>query len=119
MNAATPKNDLFNYLLPGLDFRGHSMFIGRMDIFDLTSNQLKRAAAIKDRIQALNNELRRILGGLARTGAAPKKRRGTRASVKSSTPPRKAKKKVFSAATRAKLSARLKAYWAAKRAGKR
>jgi hypothetical protein len=31
----------------------------------------------------------------------------------------KPKKKVFSAATRAKLSAKLKAYWAAKRAGKK
>lgn len=100
-----------------------------MDLFDLTVNQLKRATAIKERIEELNKELRSILGVSAHSGAAPKKRRAMRASRKpgvaakpaarSGKPAAKPKKKVFSAATRAKLSAKLKAYWAAKRAGKK
>jgi hypothetical protein len=97
------------------------MLTGAMNLFDLSINQLKRAATIKEQIEALNRELRNILGGSARAGAAPKKKLTARASgrtlsAKSST---KARKKAFSAATRAKLSAKLKAYWAAKRAGKK
>jgi len=38
-----------------------------------TINQLKRAAAIKERIEALNKELRAMLGTPAKSGAAPKK----------------------------------------------
>ena len=73
-----------------------------MNIFDLTINQLKRAAAIKEQIENLNKELRGIIGGSAKSGAAPKKRRLVK-------PVAKPKKKTFSAATRAKLSAKLKA----------
>ncbi len=100
-----------------------------MDLLDLTVNQLKQATAIKERIEALNSQLRSILGVSAESGAAAKKRRAISASRKrvvaaklaagSGKPATKAKKKVFSAATRAKLSAKLKAYWAAKRAGKK
>ena len=96
-----------------------------MDLIDLTVNQLKRATAIKERIEALNKELRSILGASANPGAAPKKRRAMSASGKRAVTAKpaarsaKPKKKVFSAATRAKLSAKLKAYWAAKRAGKK
>jgi len=92
-----------------------------MNIFDLTSNQLKRAAAIKDQIEALNNQLRSILGASAATTKKP----STRTFVKTSVAAKPAKfsakptKKAFSAATRAKLSAKLKAYWAAKKAGKK
>ncbi|HLN86594.1 MAG TPA: hypothetical protein VK200_09020, partial [Candidatus Limnocylindrales bacterium] len=92
-------------------------------------SQLKRATAIKERIEELNKELRGILGASANSGAAPKKKRAMSASgnrrtsakpaARSGKPAAKPKKKVFSAATRAKLSARLKAYWAAKRAGKK
>src|SRR3990170_1147560 len=111
-----------------------------MNLHDLTVNQLKRAAAIKERIEALNKELRTILGAPAKPGAAPKKKRTMSASVKrkiaaaqkarwanlrrstpatrSVKPAVKAKKKV-SPATKAKLSAKLKAYWAAKKAGKK
>ena len=107
-----------------------------MNLSDLTINQLKRAAAIKERIEALNKELRAILGTPAKSGAAPKKKRTMSASVKrkiaaaqktrwanlrrakpatrSVKPATKAKKKV-SLATKAKLSAKLKAYWAAKK----
>src|SRR3970282_1343324 len=111
-----------------------------MNLSDLTINQLKRAAAIKERIEALNKELRSILGASAKSGAAPKKKRTMSASVKrkmgaakktrwanlrrakpttrSVNPAAKAKKKV-SSATKAKLSAKLKAFWAAKKAGKK
>ena len=96
-----------------------------MNLLDLTVNQLKRATAIKVQIEALNKELRDILGAAADEVAAPKKRRGRRpagsrrSGAKPATRAGKRKRKVFSAATRAKLSARLKAYWAAKRAGKK
>jgi len=46
-----------------------------MNLSDLTINQLKRAAAIKERIEALNKELRGILGAPAISRAAPKKKR--------------------------------------------
>jgi hypothetical protein len=111
-----------------------------MNIYDLTINQLKRAAAIKERIEVLNKELRSILGAPAKSGSAPKKNRTMSASVRkkiaaaqrarwaklrgakpatrSAKPTAKVEKKIFSAATRKKLSTRLKAYWAAKRAKK-
>ena len=84
----------------------------RMNIYELTINQLKRAVAIKEQIERLNKDLAGILGGSAKSGAAPKKQRTV-------NPAAKAKKNTVSAATRAKLSAKLKAYWAAKRAGKK
>src|SRR3990170_2373106 len=112
------------------------MLTSAMNPLDLTINQLKRAAAIKERIEALNKELRTILGAPAKSGAAPKKKRTMSASVKrkiaaaqktrwanlrrakpatrSAKPAVKAKKKV-SPATKAKLSAKLKAFWAAKK----
>jgi hypothetical protein len=111
-----------------------------MNLSDLTITQLKRTAAIKERIEALNRELRGILGTPGKSGAAPKKKRTMSASVKrkiaaaqktrwanlrraksatrSVEPAVKAKKKV-SPATKAKLSAKLKAFWAAKKAGKK
>src|SRR5437870_4566884 len=100
-----------------------------MNLFDLSINQLKRATAIKEQIEDLNKELRSILGASAKSGTAPKKKRITSASgkrniaAKSATrsvkPAAKAKKKKISSATRAKLSAKLKAYWAAKKGGKK
>jgi hypothetical protein len=112
-----------------------------MDALDLTVNQLKRAAAIKEQIETLNKELRGILSAPANTRPARKKSRTMSAAVKkkiaaaqrarwaslrsanpatrSVKPAAKSKKKAFSSATRAKLSAKLKAYWKAKRAGKK
>src|SRR5574341_455656 len=112
-----------------------------MNLHDLTISQLKRAAAIKEQIEALNRELRSILGTPAKSGAVTKKKRSMSASVKrkiaaaqktrwanlrrakpttrSVKPDVKAKKKTVSRATKAKLSAKLKAYWAAKKAGKK
>jgi len=112
-----------------------------MNPIDFTVNQLKRAAAIRERIEALNKDLRGILGTSATSGAAPKKKRTMSASVKrkiaaaqktrwanlrraksatrSVKHAKKAKKKTMSRATKAKLSAKLKAYWAVKKAGKK
>ena len=112
-----------------------------MNLLNLTINQLKRAAAIKEQIEDLNKELGSILGVSAKSGAARKtkrtmsaaakkniaagqkarwaKVRGVKPATRSVKPAAKAKKKTTSPATRAKLSARLKAYWAAKRAGKK
>ena len=112
----------------------------RMNPLDLTINQLKRAAAIKEQVEALNKELGSILGASAKSGAASKKKRTMSASAKKkiaaaqrarwsnlrranpatlSVKPAAAKKKTMSRATKAKLSAKLKAFWAAKRAGKK
>jgi hypothetical protein len=112
-----------------------------MNPLDLTVNQLRRAAAIKEQIEKLNKELRAILGARANPGAAPQKKRTMSAATKrkiaasqkarlanlrraksavlSVKPAAKAQKKTVSRATKAKLSAKLKAYWAAKKAGKK
>jgi hypothetical protein len=106
-----------------------------MNLIDLTPEQLKRAASIKERIDGLNKQLRGILGAPATSQASPTRNRSMSASVKkkiaatqkarweslrrakkathSAAPA--AKKKSFSPALRAKLSAKLKAYWAAKK----
>lgn len=107
-----------------------------MDTTELTANQLRRAAAIKDRIDALSRELSQILGAPSKA-ASVKKSRSMSSSVKrkiaaaqrarwakikrAKTAARSApfKKKSMSAATKAKLSAKLKAVWAAKKAGRK
>jgi hypothetical protein len=65
-------------------------------INNLSAQQLRRAAAIKEQIQSLENELNRIFGSPTKiaTAPAPKKRRK------------------MSAAARAKISAAAKARWA-------
>jgi hypothetical protein len=109
-----------------------------MDIRDLTVNQLKRAAAIKEQIEGLTKQLRSILGTSSTSVGGSARKRTMTASAKRKIaaaqrarwlrrarstvrikPTSTAKKKTFSRATRAKLSAKLKAYWAAKRAGKK
>jgi hypothetical protein len=112
-----------------------------MNVLDLSVSQLKRAAAIKEQIEALNKELRSILGGSATSGAAPANKPTMSAAVKRKIaaaqkarwaklkgsklatlpvkPAAKPKTTNMSSATRAKLSAKLKAYWAAKKAGKK
>ena len=111
-----------------------------MNIYDLTITQLRRAAAIKEQIDHLNKELGALLGASAKPAAAARASRTMSASAKKkiaaaqkarwanlrqakpATPAKHAskatnKKKRVSQATRAKLRAKLKAYWAAKRAG--
>jgi hypothetical protein len=112
-----------------------------MNLFDLTPEQLKRAASIKEQIEDLHRQLRAILGAPATSGPAPKNNRAMSSSVKkkiaatqkarwatlrrakpstgSVKPNAKTKKKRMSPAARAKLSAKLKAYWAAKKSGKK
>jgi hypothetical protein len=117
------------------------MLSDAMNLFDLTITQLKRATAIKEQIEALNKELRSILSGSAKSGAAPTKKptmsdavkkkiaatqkarwaklQGSKPATLPVKPAAKPNKTIVSSATRAKLSAKLKAYWAAKRAGKK
>jgi hypothetical protein len=111
-----------------------------MNPLEFTVTQLKRAAAIKEKIEDLNKELYNILAASVRSGRAPKKRRALTASAKrkiaaaqkarwanyrrakiatSSVKPAVKPRKRVSAATRAKVSAKMKAYWAAKKAGKK
>jgi hypothetical protein len=71
-----------------------------MDIFNLTVNQLKRAAAIKEQIEDLNKELRAILRAPAR-----------------SRPGRK-RKRTMSAAVKKKIAAAQRARWATSRRAK-
>ena len=114
---------------------------GTMDAIDLTINQLKRAAAIKEQIDHLNKELRGILGESTKSRAILNKKRTMSAAIKkkiaaaqrarwsslrranpatlSVKPAATAKKKTMSRATKAKLSAKLKAYWRAKRASEK
>jgi hypothetical protein len=111
-----------------------------MNIYDLTTNQLKRAAAIKEQIDRLNKDLRTIFGAPATSRTVAKRNQTMSASTKrkiaaaqkvrwanlrrtkatrSVRPAAKAKKKRMTPAARAKLSAKLKAYWAAKKAGRK
>jgi len=69
---------------------------------ELSLQQLKQAVAVREKIEILEKELSRIIGGqvsTAKTGAPPRKRK-------------------MSSAARAKISARMKARWA-KRTGKK
>ena len=65
-----------------------------MNILDLTPQQLKRAAGIKEQIDRLNAELRRLLGGSSAGTTAPRKKR------------------TMSAAVRQKIAAAQRARWA-------
>jgi hypothetical protein len=112
-----------------------------MDTTDITVNQLKRAVAIKERIEVLNKQLRNILGVSSNSTSASTNSRGMSASVRRKiaatqrarwarlrrtktvrAPAQrgaKAKEKTMSAAARRKLSVKLKAYRAKKKAGKK
>jgi hypothetical protein len=69
-----------------------------MKITNLTPQQLRRAASIKERLDGLNNELRRLLDG-ATTNRATTSR----------------KKRTMSAAVKRKIAAAQKARWAKRR----
>jgi len=106
-------------------------------ITNLSVKQLRKAAALKEKIQSLERELGRLLGSTAAsTATAVPRRKKFRMSaaakakisaaakarwarIKGKAPaPRKSKGKM-SAATKAKLSAKLKAIWARRRAAKK
>jgi hypothetical protein len=114
------------------------MFTTVMNLLDLTSQQLKRAASIKERIAGLNKELSQVFGIAAkgmvtnnhRTMSASAKRkiaaaqkarwaklRRAKPVTRSAKPA--AKTKSTSAAANAQRSAKLKAYWAAKKRGQK
>lgn len=124
-----------------LDFLQLGMLLtDPMDLHDLTVNQLKRAAVIKQQIEDLNKELERIFGAAGKSAALSNNKRtvsaaarkrmaaaqkarwakaqGVKPAAVSAKRASKAKKKKMSPATRAKLSSKLKAYWAAKKSKK-
>ena len=110
-----------------------------MNITELTTQQLKRAASIKEEIDRLNGELSKLLGGASTDGSgrqnsrlSPAARRRIAAAqrarwakvrkAKADTKPAAkspVKKKTMSAASRAKASARMKKYWKAKKASEK
>ena len=53
-----------------------------MNITDLTSHQLRRAASIKEKLDGLNKELRRLLDGAMTNGVTSGKKRTMSAAVK-------------------------------------
>jgi hypothetical protein len=53
-----------------------------MNITDLTPQQLRRAASIKEKLDDLNRELRRLLNGTTTNGAMSRKKRTMSAAVK-------------------------------------
>ena len=107
------------------------------DLLSLTTKQLRRAADLKEKIEALNKELVSILGAPAPVSAKRPKKRGMSAAgraavaaaqrarwakIKKAEPAIKApaKRRKMSAAGRARISAAAKARWAkAKAAGKK
>ena len=106
-----------------------------MNLLDLTPSQLKRAAAIKEQVDGLSKQLRAILGGptsikkrsmsasvrkrIAAQKARWAKLRRAKSTTRSAQPAAKPKRKRMSPAARAKLSAKLKAYWASKENNKK
>ena len=73
-------------------------------ITSLSVQQLRKAAALKEKIQSLEKELAQLLGSPAASPASPAP---------------KQKKFTMSAAAKAKLSAKMKALWAARKAAKK
>jgi|RhiMetdeSRZDD1v2_1073273.scaffolds.fasta_scaffold3479175_1 hypothetical protein len=65
-----------------------------MNITELTAQQLRRAAAIKEQIDSLNKELRRVLDGATTNGFVS------------------AQKRTMSAAAKKKIAAAQRARWA-------
>lgn len=83
-------------------------------ISDLSANQLRRAAEIKDKIESLQSELSKILGGGTEVG------NGLTASKRGRPPGHSSRKpgRRMSAAARARIAAVARARWAkAKKAG--
>jgi hypothetical protein len=107
-------------------------------ITELSAQQLRHAAGIKEKIQSLENELQRILGSPAKfvSDGAPKKNykmsAAARAKISAAAKARWAKvngakpivasaskpKRTMSAAARAKIAAAAKARWAKIKAAK-
>src|ERR1017187_6902392 len=80
-------------------------------ILELTSAQLKQAADIKEKIEALNQELNALLGGASAPVAAPVETYVESVSLFT-------RKRVMSAAGKARIAAAQRARWAKVKAGK-
>lgn len=87
---------------------------------DLTTAQLRRAIAIKERIDALNSELSALLGApepkVARRGRRKASSRQAASKVAAAGKPVERKRRKFSAAARARMRQAAKARWAAAKA---
>jgi hypothetical protein len=103
-------------------------------VIELTSNQLRQAANLKDQIAGLEKQLHALLGqssashkpaakkstmsaaGKAKIAAAQRARWAKVKGQKAVATPTKSK---MSAATKAALSAKMKAYWAKRKAAQK
>jgi hypothetical protein len=110
-----------------------------MNLINLTSAQLNRAAKIKDQLDALNRQLSAILGGSAPAAVGPRAKGGMSAAGRArivaaqkarwakikagkagaSTASPKPAKRTMSAAAKAKIAAAARARWAKVRAAKK
>ena len=108
------------------------------NINNLTVQQLRQAADLKEKIASLEKQLGQLLGGTTNTAevAAPKRKMSASAIAKiraaqkkrwakikgktaAAKPARKKRAGKMSAAGKAAVSARMKAYWAARKAAKK
>ena len=85
--------------IAALDLSYSGALVTIMNIIDLTPQQLRRAASIKERLDGLDKELRRLLDGAMINRATTKKR-------------------TLSAAARRKIAAAQRARWAKLRRAK-
>lgn len=89
-----------NFTQRVLDLSSYGVVLKLMNITDLTPHQLRRAASIKERLESLNKELRRLLDGAIANGAIS------------------SKKRTMSAAVRKKIAAAQRARWAKRKRAK-
>ncbi len=128
---------IFQLLILTLPVKNLNSLLMNTSLSSLSAKQLRRAAALKEKIQSLENKLLQMLGasapaaapagpkrkwkmsaaGRAKIAAAAKARWAKVKAGKSSTKP-KAKRKM-SAAGRARIRAAVKARWARVRAAKK
>ena len=71
-----------NAFRTGLDLNYSGAVMTLMNITELTSQQLRRAASIKEKLDALNREFRNLLDRSSSNGAASGKKRTMSAAVK-------------------------------------
>ena len=88
-----------NFAQRVLDLSSYGVVLKLMNITDLTPHQLRRAASIKERLESLNKELRRLDGAIAKGAISSKKR-------------------TMSAAVRKKIAAAQRARWAKRKRAK-
>jgi hypothetical protein len=71
-----------NFTQRVLDLSSYGVVLKLMNITDLTPHQLRRAASIKERLESLNKELRRLLDGAIANDAISSKKRTMSATVR-------------------------------------